>query len=146
MSKFNFKSRPCTNAKQGTRLNVLNISEDTADLALVPMMFYDDASGQEYFTGEYSIRELREVRKFGITYIPAWSIARLREMIPENIHIEGVGQVYRVLYNGFLCYEYDDRTYAKFNDYDAFDQYISCIEWLINGGYFDTNYMKEKTT
>lgn len=146
MSKFNFKSRPCTNAKQRTRLNVLHISEDTADLALVPKMFYDDASGQEYFTGEYSIRELREVRNFGITYIPAWSIARLREMIPENIHIEGVGQVYRVLYNGFLCYEYDDRTYAKFNDYDAFDQYISCIEWLINGGHFDANYMEDKTT
>ena len=80
--------------------------------------------------------------------IPAWSLHRLIEMMPNNIHkyndIADLSvsnelvqyRFYDVDYNHDVCLEH-------FNDGTLFDNIINCIEWLIKEGYFNKEYLEE---
>lgn len=73
--------------------------------------------------------------------IPAWSLHRLIEMMPEE------------MYGGLLCIFKDsiryeelimDRPEAHFEVVgdDMYENAISCIEWLIKKGYFNKEYLE----
>ena len=78
--------------------------------------------------------------------IPAWSLHRLIEMMPNNIHkyndIADLSvsnelvqyRFYDVDYNHDVCLEH-------FNDGTLYDNIIDCIEWLIKEGYFNKEYL-----
>ena len=73
--------------------------------------------------------------------IPAWSLDRLRELIPENIFTGVRYQWHRVMYNGLLTYEEGDGSLVSFKEENIYDRCISCIEWLIKEGYFNKEYL-----
>jgi len=73
-------------------------------------------------------------------FIPAWSLHRLIEMMPEE------------MYGGLLCIFKDsiryeevimDRLEAHFEvvGENMYENAISCIEWLIKEGYFNKEYL-----
>ena len=66
-TKFNFNSAICTSKEQSERLLALGLKKDTADMALVPLMEWDDCTAQEYFTGIYVARTKED------GHIIAWS-------------------------------------------------------------------------
>jgi hypothetical protein len=78
--------------------------------------------------------------------IPAWSLHRIIEMMPNNIHkyndIADLSvsnelvqyRFYDVDYNHDVCLEH-------FNDGTLYDNLIDCIEWLIKEGYFNKEYL-----
>ena len=127
-TKFNFKSQICTSIEQSERLLSLGLKKETADCC-----YY-------YYDGEYFIA-FAEDAKYP-SDIPAWSLHRLIEMMPEE------------MYGGLLCIFKDsiryeelimDRPEAHFEVIgdNIYENAISCIEWLIKEGYFPKEYLEE---
>ena len=136
-TKFNFKSQVCTDKNQSERLLALGLKKETADMAIEPDL---ESTYEVYYISAYP------PSKRGV---PAWSLHRLIEMMPNNIHkyndIADLSvsnelvqyRFYDVDYNHDVCLEH-------FNDGTLFDNIIDCIEWLIKEGYFNKEYLCEK--
>lgn len=130
MSEFNFKSQPYTTIEQSQRLIALGLKVETADCC----HWFCISCVDEPIEGEN---------------IPAWSLHRLIEMMPNNIHkyndIADLSvsnelvqyRFYDVDYNHDVCLEH-------FNDGTLYDNLIDCIEWLINAGYFNEEYFNKE--
>ena len=146
-----FKSQICTTREQSERLLSLGLKKETADMCY--KVTTHDWRGHEIPERDkhYSLcnwyDELNIVSGFEqIKTIPAWSLHRLIEMMPNNIHkyndIADLSvsnelvqyRFYDVDYNHDVCLEH-------FNDGTLYDNIIDCIEWLIKEGYFNKEYL-----
>lgn len=130
MSIFNFKSQICTTREQSERLLALGLKKETADCC-----YY-------YYDGEYLIA-FAEDAKYP-SDIPAWSLHRLIEMMPESIHLDSFANThyYRTLRPSKIIYIQDDCTWLRqFNKQNDFDNCVDMIEWLIKEGYFPKEYL-----
>ena len=128
MSEFNFKSSVCTSREQSERLLALGLKKETADMGWVKLL-----EGDGYM--------MAIAEDYSFIDIPAWSLDRLRELIPENIFTGVRNQWHRVMYNGILTYEEGDDSLVIFREENIYDRCISCIEWLIKEGYFNKEYL-----
>ena len=128
-AKFNFNSQICTTREQSERLLALGLKKETAD-----MHHY------RWSEGFWRV-EACPPRGDAPNFIPAWSLDRLREIIPENIFTGKYDQWHRVMYNGVLTYEEGDETLVSFRETNIYDRCVSCIEWLIKEGYFNKEYL-----
>lgn len=124
-TNFNFKSQICTSREQSERLIALGLKKETAD------MQYHAPHTLPYPIGHKCVG------------FPAWSLDRLRELIPENIFTGVRNQWHRVMYNGVLTYEEGDDSLVSFREANIYNRCISCIEWLIKEGYFNKEYWEE---
>ena len=127
-TNFNFKSQVCTDKIQSERLLSLGLKKETAD-----MCHRTNGMGIYFITAIDPICNPND--------IPAWSLDRLRELIPENIFTGVRNQWHRVMYNGILTYEEGDDSLVIFREENIYDRCISCIEWLIKEGYFNKEYL-----
>ena len=128
-TNFNFKSQICTTREQSERLYALGLKRETADM-------------HHYMWSEgYLDTQACPPRRDSQRYIPAWSLDRLRELIPENIFTGVRNQWHRVMYNGVLTYEEGDYSLVSFRGANIYDRCISCIEWLNKEGYFNKEYL-----
>lgn len=133
-TNFNFKSQPATSIEQSNRLLSLGLKKETADM------------WRGFLVGGETLVPAEEVDlyNFYVEPIPAWSLDRLRELIPENIFTGVRNQWHRVMYNGVLTYEEGDDSLVSFREQNIYDRCISCIEWLIKEGYFPKEYLEER--
>ena len=131
-TKFNFNSQICTTREQSERLMALGLKKETADMCLTPFRIKVDGDPLDY-TEHCSLPHGKD--------IPAWSLHRLIEMMPENIFTGVRNQWHRVMYNGALTYEEGDETLVSFRGANIYDRCINCIEWLIKEGYFPKEYL-----
>ena len=132
-TNFNFRSQICTTREQSERLLTLGLKKETADMCLVDNIY------DTYHIKTYSPNWLTD-----IPHIPAWSLHRLIELMPQSIgHLElAVGSDYA----GY----YEDRCNSELGMYweyveetpDMFDNIISTIEWLIKEEYFNKEYLE----
>ena len=137
MNTFNFKSQICTTREQSERLIALGLKKETADMCWTKMAA---------IRGTFYVPELAPINMVSWRHTPAWSLHRLIEMMPNNIHkyndIADLSvsnelvqyRFYDVDYNHDVCLEH-------FNDGTLFDNIIDCIEWLIKEGYFPKEYL-----
>lgn len=135
---MNFTSQICTTKEQSERLLSLGLKVETADMRY--QMQYLDLGGvlKECTPSLEPYPPLNNDR-----FIPAWSLHRLIEMIPSEIHME---DYYLILGISFDCVYYADNEYAEvFQSFDgtAYSCIIKCIEWLIKEGYFSKEYLEE---
>ena len=130
-TKFNFESQICTTREQSERLLALGIKKDTADMV-----------HQSVGSTQFNAWHKREIED---NFSPAWSLARLIEMMPGDVIPEGgydnsftliktYPRGYNVEYDGFSYYH-------KENIYDTL---IEGIEHLIKTGYFNKKYLVRK--
>ena len=133
-----FKSQICTTKEQSERLLALGLKKETAD-----MMYITDKNVPD----EYRLYRLvpgyyAQCPEY-LTYIPAWSLHRLMELMPE------------VIFDALLCVFKDSIRYEALvfdrievlNDVvsdNIYDNAIATIEWLIKEGYFNKDYLEEK--
>lgn len=135
-----FNSQICTTREQSERLLALGIKKETADMVWTHAYYSTWAA-----TAKENPLYFHEADE---DTIPAWSLHRLIEMMPNNIHkyndIADLSvsnelvqyRFYDVDYNHDVCLEH-------FNDGTLFDNIIDCIEWLIKEGYFNKEYLEE---
>ena len=127
-TKFNFNSQVCTSRSQSERLLALGLKKETADM-------------RRPHYNEHTPWVIDERDCLNEHWLPAWSLHRLIEMMPQ--HVAGY----------FLGVSFDDISYYrgeglddlcfKFLKYgNLYDVIIDCIEWLIKEGYFNKEYLE----
>ena len=135
-SKYNFNSQICTTREQSVCLLALGLKKDTADCyywrSKEPM--YGEASGKWYLEtlDSKDSQEYFEYldKNFGVCladdeehyFIPSWSLHRLIEMALRFVRICGIS--------------------FNFNE-DAYEKVIGIIEYQIEAGYFNKEYLEE---
>lgn len=84
----------------------------------------------------------------GLCYIPAWSLHRLVEMIPLVIWHTEYENGPRLKHTFWFCKHAPSYNSVENIDFRAhpnlYDNIIDCIEWLINEGYFNKDYLEEE--
>lgn len=133
-----FKSQICTTKEQSERLLALGLKKETADV------YYDLSTGITEVP--YTEVELqRELEKNDI--LPAWSLHRLIEMIPLDIWHTEYENGPRLKHTFWFCKHASSYNSVENIDFRAhlnlYDNIIDCIEWLINEGYFNKDYLAE---
>ena len=125
-----FTSQVSTTIEQSERLLALGIERETSDM---------------YYTVN---PRLIFIRDNGIPLeeedIPAWSLHRLIEMMPQEIFYEDSTLILGVFGDGVY---YADNEYGEvFRSFDGnlYECIIKCIDWLIKEGYFNKEYLEEE--
>ena len=136
-TKFNFNSQVCTDKNQSERLLALGLKKETAD-----MHWYKPVE----FEHDYWYVGVGE--SWATTDIPAWSLHRLIEMMPEYVH-KGNANFERTLFPNSIDYFRDlykdcGDVVISFDSPNLYDRLIHCIEWLIKEGYFNKEYLDGK--
>ena len=124
-----FNSQICTTREQSERLLALGLKKETADCCY------------NYYDGEYLIA-FAEDAKYP-SDIPAWSLGRLIEMMPECLTYYG-NLYYISIREHQVKYVMDgvsDGYFGCWGGYTLYDKVINCIEWLIKEGYFNKEYL-----
>ena len=135
---MNFKSQICTSREQSERLLSLGLKKETADMKYVGLCRNED--GSMFFQ---KIPICKGVITENNIDLPAWSLHRLIEMMPTLIGWRDK-QYWLDVNNDGVCYS-TSMSYAlvEFIADNLYDNIIFCIEWLINVGYFNKEYLEE---
>jgi hypothetical protein len=127
MNEVKFNTQICTTREQSERLLSLGLNSETAD-----MYIYD--------TDVY-------IGKANIDDIPAWSLHRLIELLPQCIHLDCHADTrywltinpLKVIYknsHGSWIYQCDEGG--------LYDKLINTIEWTIKNNHFNKEYYYER--
>ena len=137
---MNFDSQICTTREQSIRLLALGLRKETADM----------------FIGIDWGKELAYDKNGGYTsnldaFIPAWSLARLLEMLPNPIPIsEDLPTFHHYAYLDLSRvavryywedYDGDKKSLVSFYGKGFFAAVVDAIEWLIKEGRFNKEYL-----
>lgn len=121
---MNFKSQISTTREQSQRLLALGLNPETADMVLSPEDHPMCTPYSQEMPGTYKEH-----------CIPAWSLSRLLEMMPDRAG----ERTFKIMYPVVGYFSFDiGRFYA---DADIFENCVDIIEWLIKGRYFNEEYL-----
>ena len=139
-----FNSQICTTRVQSERLLALGLKKETAD-----MHHY------KWSEGYWDIQAC-PVRGSEPCYIPAWSLHRLIEMIPDKIAYPTIydSAPLRISKNSMYYLhrffdKYGDEDFSTVGDNEAmgshnvYDYAVSVIGFLIKEAYFNKEYLEE---
>lgn len=134
-----FNTQICTSRDQSERLLKLGLKRETAD-----MHHY------RWSEGYWDIQACPP-RGDSSSFIPAWSLHRLIEMLPGLIYPKEElpsfsGYAYLnltpiVVWYNYIDYDMEDRTLISWRGNGLFSAVVNCIEWLIKEGYFNKEYL-----
>ena len=132
--KTKFNSQICTTREQSERLLALGLKKETADCGI----YYSELAGCDRMFAKIE-------NEFEADEIPAWSLHRLIEMMPEYVH-KGNANFERTLFPDSVDYFRDlykdcGDVVISFDSPNLYDRLIHCIEWLIKEGYFNKEYL-----
>ena len=119
-----FNSQICTTREQSERLLALGLKKETADMVHTYLNRWDGYHIHEHDWSDISCDE---------QHIPAWSLARLVEMMPNCIPNQG-----------WLSLGHQGLHYSKgygVADDGLYESIIRMYEWLIKEGYFNKEYL-----
>ena len=142
MNEFNFNSQVCTSRSQSERLLALGLKKETADMfisnGVICAISYSEV--MDFMEG----LPMEEI-------IPAWSLHRILSLIPKEFEVDVIpmyGRNYKmpielhILPDLSIVYtDLSKEDYKGFYYTNIYDSLISCIEWLINQGYFNKEYL-----
>lgn len=129
-TELKFNSQVCTTKEQSQRLLEMGLKPETADMALIKELAYDEVAHCTYDADTYMIRPidyLEGERHRG--HIPAWSLHRLIEIAEVSVEVSGLF----VRISSTYYYEEKDNVY---------DNLIDAISELINNEVFNKEYLK----
>ena len=128
-----FNSQICTSREQSERLLALGLKKETADM-------------HHYLWSEgfWDIQACPP-RGNSSSFIPAWSLHRLIEMMPECLTFYG-DLYYISIREHQVKYVKDvsEDFFGCWGGYTLYDKVINCIEWLIKEGDFNKEYLQEQ--
>lgn len=128
-----FNSQICTSRSQSERLLALGLKKETADC------------GHCSYGGTYIVPNYPNIHNWG-NDTPAWSLHRLVQMIPSAVY-QGDSIRYFMIEQGHnVGYWYSGEDECELSKIwsrkDLYNNIIDCIEWLIENGYFNKEYLE----
>ena len=138
-----FNSQVATNRSQSERLLALGLKKETADMCWHKTDKYSEWEENAHSYEEW-ITEILPLVPSNIdeSLIPAWSLARLVEMMPDIIKDNIEGMLYHLSIDGnSVFYETRNNDLCQFFGDSLYICIIDCIEWLIKEGYFNKEYL-----
>lgn len=144
-TKFNFNSQICTTREQSERLLALGLRKETADMYLQSVL-NDEWSPFVPIAFPYSDRPEEIIAPDVVNVIPAWSLHRLIEMMPMTLIEDRVYHEYWELNVTpiMVIYRNQDEPSEWIGEcmgQGMYNNIIDCIEWLIEEGYFNNEYL-----
>lgn len=138
MNMLKFNSQICTTKEQSKRLLELGLRPGTAD------MYYFWLGGNDYYL-KVDIDDNPLKYNMDKTYIPAWSLHQLLELLPQDIYLDDYADTrywlvidpMKVIYknsHGLWIYQCDEGG--------LYDKLINTIEWTIKNNHFNKEYLK----
>ena len=130
-----FNSQICTIAEQSNRLLELGLKPETADMELVYNIF---SKTYEPLTKAFPTSNKYE--------IPAWSLHRLIELPPQDIHLDDYADThYYLTIDPFkVIYVNSHRLWIYQRDEGClYDKLIDTIEWTIKNNFFNKEFLNE---
>ena len=132
-TKFNFNSAICTSKEQSERLLALGLKKETADMGWGNILI---GNKREWIEVTFPMEEHSE------RSLPAWSLHRLIEMMPDIIKDNSEGMLCHLSIAGnSVFYETRSTDLCQFFGDSLYNCIIDCIEWLIKEGYFNKEYL-----
>ena len=138
-----FETQVCTTREQSERLLALGLKKETAD-----MHHYQYVEG-----GRWNIEARPSIAGYNNRLVPAWSLHRLIEMMPNAFQDEQYRNFVLKVNSQEVVYVYnyvDDDGYGQSdsidvddNFYNLYDGIIAHIKWLIKKGLFNTDYLEK---
>ena len=122
---MNFKNNIATTREQSQRLLDLGLNPATADMVLSPEDHPMCTPYSQEMPGTYKER-----------CIPAWSLSRLLEMMPDRAG----ERTFKIMYPVVGYFSSDIGRF--YDDSNIFENCVDIIEWLIKGRYFNEEYLK----
>ena len=119
-TKFNFNSQICTTREQSERLLALGIKKETADMTI--HIKNDDGwyvTAEPFYEWEDDMNTIPSLEETE-PILPAWSLGRLIEMALKDVLICGISFT---------------------SDEDTYEKVIGIIEYEIESGYFNKEYL-----
>lgn len=150
-TNFNFKSQICTTREQSERLIALGLKKETADMSILYVTH--DLSGKEieppllaeYLCEPMFCEERQTVLFSRQKFIPAWSLHRLIEMMPQYLYItRDKEEFFLDINNDGVMYDGVAMKLALVEFVECgnlYDNIIGCIAYLIKEGYFNKEYL-----
>lgn len=145
-----FNSQICTSRSQSERLLTMGLKKETADCQ--HWAYTKDSRGnsipkrnQKWFTRIGTEKSVQVCGLMNATFIPAWSLHRLIEMMPTYIDVVGDEWTLNVLQGKLIAYttnENDNFLFAQ-GAISLYDSIIAAIEWLIQAGHFNKEYLEK---
>ena len=167
-----FKSQICTSVEESKRLLALGLKKETADMVYHYKNSRSEAMRWELRSHPPTLKttthlNIEKLNGFGRKNadgkvmtgqeyfdelwgkdIPAWSLHRLVEMIPLDIWHTEYENSPKLKHTFWFCKYAPSYNGVENIDFRAhsnlYDNIIDCVEWLINEGYFNKDYLEEK--
>lgn len=135
-TELKFNSQVCTTREQSQRLLNLGLKPETADMAWVCVT-------KEGLT--QWVMTLNTPKNEPNIDIPAWSLHRLKSLLPTKIPYESGYLTTEIINNVNLMFITDtsEQRVISFIHENLYESMIKCIKWLIKEGYFNKEYLKQ---
>ena len=131
---MNFKNQISTSREQSERLLSLGVKPETADMSIPTRENPNlNVSARPYHDWNTYWKNHQYV-------IPSWSLSRLLDIMPESIFIKSDRRALK-LYPPVVAYVYDNGA-AFFDSMNIFENIIDMIDWLIQNGHFNKEYLR----
>ena len=141
-TNLKFNSAICTSREQSERLLALGLKKETADCVVSSI-----GSKDRLIHTEGPIYVMESLSSKRIPNYPAWSLHRMVQMMPsavyqgESIRYFMIEQGHNV---GYWYFGEDECELCKiWSRKDLYNNIIDSIEWLIEKGYFNKEYLEE---
>lgn len=151
MNELKFYSKGCTTKIQSQRLLDLGLKPETADCMWCAVT--KDAKGKEipskniiWYLQAHTRTSQQIVGFMEYTHIPAWSLHRLIELLPQDIHLDDYADThYYLTIDPFkVIYVNSHRLWIYQRDEGClYDKLIDTIEWTIKNNFFNKEYLKQ---
>ena len=136
MKELKFNSQICTTKEQSKRLLELGLKPETAD------MHHFKQSGEFSPHLGFFIDTYKNISNW---YQPAWSLHRLKCLLPNKIPYESGYLTTEIINNVNLMFitNTSEQRVISFIHENLYESMIKCIEWLIKENYFNKEYLKQ---
>lgn len=141
MNELKFNSQVCTTIEQSQRLLNLGLKPETADMYHTTYYDANDNNNSARYT---CVRH--RILPLLSQDIPAWSLHRLMELLPQDIHLDDyVDTHYYPTINPFkVIYVNSHHLWIYQRDEGClYDKLIDTIEWTIKNNFFNKEYLKQ---
>lgn len=135
-TELKFNSQVCTTKEQSQRLLELGLKPETADMAWVCVT-------KEGLT--QWVMTLNTPKNEPNIDIPAWSLHRLKCLLPTKIPYKSGYLTTEIINNVNLMFITDtsEQRVISFIHENLYESMIKCIKWFIKENYFNKEYLKQ---